>query len=635
MKKLISLILILTLIFTACAQEPKTDDVSKDQTGDSTGTQQPSEPVETSLFADEQTYSTVYSDEITTLNYLISTTTVEFALFANFIDTLVDYDRYGVIQPALAAEWTKSEDGLVWTFKIREGVKWVTADGEVYADVTANDFVESAKYILNSDNISESANILYSVIKNAEAFYNKEITDFNQVGVKAIDEYTLEYTLINPVPYFESMLTYVCFFPVNGQFLAEMGEDFGTDAYTVLYNGGYVLSSYEPQNSRVLTKNENYWDKENIFIEKISQKYNKEASAIAVELFQRGEISYVEIPTAQVDQWLKDPALFEQIRPGRKSFYTYFYALNFDPQFEAQYEPDNWRKAVNSTNFRNTLFHGLDRVAALLCTEPYDPEYRLLNTITPENFIALDGVDYTSSDFLKQFTDTESFDSAKALEYKEKALTDLNAAGVTLPIKIPMPYNTGGSSNAMKAQVIEQQLEKLLGKDFIDIIPLPYPPSGYLDATRRCGNYAIQECNWGPDYADPYTYAEPFLRGKNYNFPEFITELDENGKNIYEVYEAMVNEANNEMVDLNARYEMFAKAEAYLIDKAFIIPYSVGGGGYVASKINPFESQYSAFGVSSDRYKGQKVYKKSMSTEEFYAAQEEWNKKREEALKGQ
>lgn len=628
MKKLISLILIVTLLFTACTQDAKTNDVSKEQPEDTTSTK----PEDTSLYEDKQVYSTVYSDEVTTLNYLKSTTTVEFSLFANFIDTLLDYDRYGVLQPGLATEWSKSDDGLVWTFKIREGVKWVTADGEAYADLTAHDFVDSAKYILNKDNASESAGILYKVIKNAEAYYNKEITDFNEVGVKAKDDYTLEYTLKAPVPYFESMLTYVCFFPVNGKFLEEKGEDFGTDNYNLLYNGGYILSTFEPQNKKELTKNENYWDKENIFIEKISQKYNKEANAIAVELYQRGEISYVDIPTDQVDQWMKDPVLKDQIRPNRKSFYTYFYALNFDPQFDAEYEPDNWRKAVNSTSFRKALYHGLDRVAVMLCTEPYDPEYRLLNTITPENFIASEGVDYTQSEALKQFTEIDSFNSDEALKYKEKALTELTAAGATLPVKIPMPYNTGGSSNAMKAQVIEQQMEKLLGAEFIDIIKIPYPPSGYLDATRRCGNYAIQECNWGPDYADPYTYADPFTRDQNYNFPEYCTELDENGKNIYEVYEAMVAKANDEMVDLEARYEMFAKAEAYLIDKAFIIPYAVGGGGYAASKINPFESQYSAFGVSSDRYKGQRIYKKSMSTEEFYAAQDEWNKKREEAL---
>jgi len=220
MKKLISLILILTLILTACAQDPKTKDTSTDQTGDSTSTTKE----EHSLFAEDQVYSDVYSDEVTTLNYLTSITTNEFSLFANFIDTLIDYDRYGVVQPALATEWSKSDDGLVWTFKIRQGVNWVDANGEVYAEVTAQDFVDSAMYVLNSDNASDSANILYSVIKNAEAYYNKEITDFNEVGVKAIDPYTLEYTLKAPVPYFESMLTYVCFFPVNGKFLEEMGS---------------------------------------------------------------------------------------------------------------------------------------------------------------------------------------------------------------------------------------------------------------------------------------------------------------------------------------------------------------------------------------------------------------------------
>jgi oligopeptide transport system substrate-binding protein len=224
--------------------------------------------------SDVQEYSTVYSGEVTTLNYLITASENEFAAAANLVDTLVDYDKYGVINPDLATDWKVSDDGLVWTFNIRKGVKWVDNTGKEYAEVTAQDFVDSMKYVLNSDNNSATANIAYGALKNAEAYYNKEITDFSQVGVKAVDQYTLEYTLNKPTPYFLSMLTYVCFFPVNGQFLAEKGQSFGTDNTNLLYNGAYILDTFIPQNTRVFIANDTYWNKENVHITKLTYTYN-------------------------------------------------------------------------------------------------------------------------------------------------------------------------------------------------------------------------------------------------------------------------------------------------------------------------------------------------------------------------
>ena len=217
--------------------------------------------------------------------------------------------------------------------------------------MTAQDFVDSIKYILDSSNESRTANIIYGVVKNAEKFYNGDITDFEQVGVKARDKYTLEYTLEEPVPYFLSMVTYVCFFPVNGEFLEEVGERFGTDNTQLLYNGAYILETFEPQNKRILVKNERYWDENNVHIERLVAIYNGEAATLAPELFIRGEIDTALIPSIILDEWMKDPEKAKVIRPNRTLFYSYFYAFNFDPQFPKEYEPDNWKVAVNNANF--------------------------------------------------------------------------------------------------------------------------------------------------------------------------------------------------------------------------------------------------------------------------------------------
>lgn len=577
-----------------------------------------------------QIYSTVYSGEVTTINYLTTASENEYGLAANLVDTLVDYDSLGLIQPCLATEWEVSADGYTWTFKIREGVQWMTHEGEEYAEVVAQDWVDSLQYIFTPANESSTANVAYRVIKNAEKYYNGEITDFSQVGVKAVDKYTLEFTLENPVPYFLSMLNYSVFMPANGQFLAEKGDRFGTDNTNLLYNGAYILSTFEHQNRRVLTKNKDYWDAKNVFIEELQYQYNAEAAALAPEMYLRGEITDVGIPSDAIDDWMNDPERKLMVRPGRPSSYTYFYSFNFDPKFDAQYEPDNWKIAVNNTSFRKSLFHGLNRVAAQRTADPYFPEKKLNFTITPSAFTDYNGKDFTDFGRLAEISKTEPFNEDSAKEFRDKAKTEL-AGKVTFPVKVVMPYNTGGTEWTQRVQVIEQQMEALLGTDYIDIIPLPHPPTGFLNGTRRAGNYAMQEVNWGPDYADPETYTDPFRRGGTYNFPEFTTEVNANGENLFDVYEGMLNEAKAEVTDIERRFELFAAAEAFIIDNAWVMPYGLGGGGYYSSKLNPFESPWSPFGVSYLRFKGQKIYEKAMSSEEYEQELADWNEARANA----
>ena len=575
-------------------------------------------------------YYSVYSGELTSLNYLVVSTENEQAVAANVIDGLVEYDKYGVLVPSLATDWSNSAYGLKLTFNMRKGVKWVDNTGREYAEVTAQDWVDAAKYLFDKKNASLTADVAYSVIKNAKAYFEGKITDFSQVGVKALDKYTLEYTLEKPVPYFLSMLTYVCFLPVNGQFLAEKGTRFGTDNKTLLYNGAYIIQSFEPQVGRTLVHNEKYWDKDHVYIKRLIFKYNKEAGTLSPELFLRGEISDATIPSSLIDSWMKDPAKRAIVRPAETTMYTYFYAFNFNPTFDAQYEPDNWKIAVNNKNFRESIFHALDKRAAMLTSEPYAPERRLHNTITPRNFVNASGKDYVDMADLAQYAKTDSFNKSLALEYKTKAKAEL-AGKAKFPVKIMMPYNAGMSDWTNRAQVVEQQLESLLGTDYIDVIPVGFPATGFLGATRRKGNYAMQECNWGPDYADPETYTDPFVAGSNYNWPEMaVGYMQSNGKT---VYENMVNQAKAEVVNIAKRYELFAKAEAYFIGEAFVIPYAIGGGGFIASKLEPFSYPFAPFGMSILKYKGQTVLSKPLSTEEYNKLKAKWEAERVEALK--
>ena len=596
----------------------------------------------TPAMAQENAYRVLYSGEVSSLNYLTTATTNEFAVAANVIDTLVEYDNLGQVKPSLAESWEVSEDGLTWTFKIRQGAKWVDGNAQPVADVTANDFVDAAKYVLDAANASATANILYSVIEGAEAYFAgtstpKEgetpapKTEWETVGVKAVDDYTLQYSLIYPVPYFLSMTTYVCFMPVYGPFLAEKGADFGlaTGNDTLLYNGAYYISEMKPQESRVYTKNPTNWDAEHVYIEQIKMSYNKEAATVSSDMYRRGEVDSASIDNQIAREWLQNPDTADLIRPVRQTgFYTHFYAYNFKPEFDAVYEPENWKLAVNNENFRKAVFYGFDRVKLTLVGEPDNPESIMHYTITPPNFVDYNGLDYVKMGDLAPWTELGkgAFDEAKAKEFAAKAKEELTAAGATLPVKVLTVYHPSYTTWADQTQVLEQQLEALLGEDFIDLIVEAGPSQNFLSEVRRSGKYALLDCNWGPDYADPETFTDPFKRGGNYNFPEYTTEVDENGKNKYDVYEAMVAEAKAITGDIEARYLAFAKAEAYLIENAFVLPvgYTYAGGGYTASRLDPFEGQYAPFGISIDRYKGQHLLEKPMNTDQYFDAQDKW-----------
>lgn len=316
--------------------------------------------------------------------------------------------------------------------------------------------------------------------------------------MKALDEYTLQYTLAAPCAYFESMMTYVCFMPVYGPFLEEKGDRFGVadDENSILYCGAYILSEFKPQEVRVLSKNPAYWDKDNVKIDTIRSTFNKEASSIGAEMYKRGEIDSASIDVTTAASWLKDPETEKLIRPVRQtSFYSYFYCLNFDANFDEAYEPENWTKAVNNEAFRKSLYHGLDRVKAMLITEPDNPESIIFNTIVPTNYATLDGIDYTLVGDLKAITElgTGTFDAEKALAFKAQAIQELTAAGATFPVKILLKYNPRVSGWDNECLVIEQQLEALLGTDYIDVIVEAGP--GGTASSPRCAAAATTRCS--------------------------------------------------------------------------------------------------------------------------------------------
>lgn len=645
----LTLALILALSLAACGgnnSTPSTPDSTPDASADGQSA------------AGEAVYRTLYSSELTTLNYLVTGLNNELSVCANLVDCLVEYDSFGNVEPALATSWEQNDDATVWTFHIREGVKWVDKDGSEVADVTANDWVSSARYACDANNASSTFYTIANVA-GASEYYDytaylmaletavdgtdeagnpvKLITNsdgeeeilevapeasIDDIGVRALDDYTLEFTLSDSCPYFISTVSFGPYMPVYGPFLEEQGSKFGTDNASMLYCGAFILSDYQPQVQRVLTKNESYWEKDCVYLDAVRMTYNAEATSIAATMYLSGDVDQADISSDLLSSMMADPQYADKIHPTRSdTSYSYWYLFNFDPKFDAEYEPDNWNLAVNNENFRNSIIHAFNRVPALATNDSYDPMSLMSNTVTPAGFCAA-SKDFVAYGDLSKYTNDYYFNEAQALEYKEKAVAELTAAGATFPVKILMRYNPTTANWANECQVVEQQLEGVLGTDYIDIIVQAGPETGFLASVRRAGDYAFMKCNWGADYADPQTWTDPFSETSTYNFI-FNAKSDET-RALYAEYAQLVGAAKAITNDMEARYEAFAKAESFLISHGFAIPFSISNRSYQMCDLNVFEGQYASFGNASLRYKDQHLYDTSMNLEEFQAAYAEW-----------
>ena len=623
-------------------------------------------------------YTILYDSQPATLNYLTTGTDLEMVVGANCVDTLVEYDNKGVMREGLATSWDWDADTLTWTFHLRDE-NWVDCNGEVVAPVTAQDFVDALKYVLTPDYAASNVGLVTGYVAGADDYYSYHVylnnantgvvdedgttytvdadgvvtvaapdadpatyapVDFEAVGVTAVDEHTLTYTLTYDFPGFLSLLCYLPYEPAYGPLLEETGDQFATSAETTYSCGAFYLAAYESLETWVMKKNPENYDAANVFIDTISRIYNAEASVNGPEMIKRGEIDEATIGSDILDSWLADDTTKDMVSMDRPNTnYTYFYMFNFMPfshefsnwsveGMDAEYEPENWAKAINNTNFRKSFLYGINNSVTLAVKAPEGYDNYKLNTITPPSFCAnADGVDYLKCGDLANIT--EFFDEAKAKEYRDAAIPELTTAGVTFPIKVQLPYNPSSSDWDKQCQVLKQQLEGVLndGFDFINIVITAGPSDSFLSSVRRNGKFAFLLCNWGADYSDPQTETDPFYqaegaRGSRY---AFLRTGVEDGFITGDTADAVMNymkaiEAAVEITDdINARYDAFANAEASLINNALVVPMGMSVPAYIATRLNYWEGQYASTGFSNKRLKGIHVLDHYVSMSEYEA----------------
>lgn len=656
LKSLLALALstVMVLGLTACgdkAADTKPADTSDSQTAEATSeaTEAPAEDSNEGPFgikyAEDQTLRLVYGAEMSTLRtYGGEGTAVSWQGISNCISALVCRDCYGNIQPDMAESWDVSADGSEYTFHLRKDLVWSDVEGNNMGPITSKDFQTAVEYCCNPENGVTDSSLL--LLKNYKELIDPENPnkDISTLGFEVIDDYTFKVTLADVIPYFINTFN---IFPVPTDYFLEMGEDYGMDNESIYYCGPYIMTTFEPQEQRVYEINPNYWDLDNVHIQKIIMKYNAEAATLAPEMFKRGEIDYADIGTDILDEWMKADDTKDIVIPGLPdTTYMYYYSFCYNPQFDDAYEPDNYMKAINNENFRKSLYWGLDRHKAYLCLDPYNPDQFLTTTVTPRTWCSINGTDYVDLPALKEITNRPNygFDPDKAKEYRDKAKEELEAIGVTFPVKLYMPYNPNTTGWDKEVQVVKQQLEDLLGSDYIECIIEAGPATGFLSEVRRAGKYGFMKLNNGSNEGDPCSWIKAFVDGANWNFMGDVlyegqlptveregSKSDDNKdlQDLVTEYYGLLDKAKAITVKSQERYDAFAEAEQFLIDHAFVIPYAKDTYGYHVTRTNPFEQITGQDG----RYKYMHVLEEPLTNEQYQALYADWQEKQAASLK--
>ena len=617
----------------------------------------------------EKTFSYTYETDPDNLNYLTTGKAATSNITSNVIDGLMENDRYGNFVPSMAEDWSVSQDGLTYTYTIRKDAKWYTSEGEEYAAVKAQDFVTGLKYA--ADNKSEALYLVQDSIKGLDAYVKGEVKDFSEVGIKAIDDQTVQYTLNKPESFWNSKTTMGVLAPVNEEFLTSKGSDFAkvTDPSSILYNGPYLLKSLVAKSSVEFEKNPNYWDKDNVHIDKVKlsfwdgQDTNKPAETFKAGGFSMARLFPTSASYPEVEKEFKDNIVYT---PQDSS--TYLIGTNIDRQSykytskTTDEQKTSTKKALLNKDFRQAIAFGIDRTAYTSQINGESGATKLLrNLFVPPTFVQADGKNFgelvkeklvTYGDEWKDVNLDDAQDGLyspeKAKAEFAKAKTALQAEGVQFPIHLDMPVDQTSTTKVQRVQSLKQSLEATLGTDNVVVDIQQLQKDEVQNVTYFAESAAGEDWDlsdnvgWTPDFADPSTYLDIIKPSVGENTKTYLG-FDAGTNNAaakqvgLEDYEKMVVEAGNENTDVSKRYDKYAAAQAWLTDSALIIPTASQTGRPMLSKMVPFTLPFAYSGNKGTSeallYKYLELQDKPVTAEEYQKAQDKWKKEKEESNK--
>ncbi|WP_421383720.1 peptide ABC transporter substrate-binding protein [Bacillus salacetis] len=480
-----------------------------------------------------QVLNLLEGSEIPSIDSTLATDTVSFDVMNNVFEGLYRLGENDEPVLGMAAEEPQvSEDGKTYTFKIRDA-KWSNGD-----PVTAKDFEYAWKKALNPETAAEYAYIMYD-IKNAAKVNGGELP-LDELGVKALDDKTLEVQLETTVPYFKGLLTFATFYPQNEAYINEVGDQYGLEANTAIYNGPFVLSDWKHEQSFQFKKNADYWDAATVKLEEVNFNIVKE-TATRVNLYETDKADVTGLTAEFVDQYKNDANFKTKLNTG-----VYFLRLNQRNEVLAN---ENARKAIDM---------GWDKegMVQVLLNDGSVPAYFLV----PGDFVASpDGQDYR-----EQNGDMGGFDPKEAAKLWETALKELGKD------KVEMELLNYDSDNAKKiGEYIKEQLETNLKGLTVSISQQPFKQK--LDLESK-GDYDFSYAGWSPDYPDPMTFLDMFVTDGAHNQMAYSNKE----------FDKLIEDSKSTLLaDQAARWEAMLEAEKILLEDQAISPMFQDGSAYL------------------------------------------------------
>ncbi|MBY0099134.1 peptide ABC transporter substrate-binding protein [Mesobacillus maritimus] len=535
--------LVLSLGLVACSgDEPASNEGSEDEG-------------KTEEKAGEKVLSFTNPEAIPSMDPSLATDESSFVFLAATTEGLYRLDEETQPSDGIATGHEVSEDGLTWTFTLREDAVWSNGD-----PVTAHDFVYSWQRAVNPDTGSEyGPYMMNGVIKNATAVSTGE-KPVEELGVKADGDFKLVVELENPTPYFETLTTFGTFLPLNQKFVEEQGDKFALSADSLLSNGPYTMTNWDStSNSWELEKNEDYWDAETVQMDKLNFEVVKDPQT-ALALYEEGTVQRIDLTSDLVDQYSTD-------EDYQVSADTFVYFLKFNQESN---------DALANKNIRAALSRAFDKEA--LVGEILNNGSIVANGLVPKDFTPMPE---TGEDFRAVSGDLSAYDLEAAKEFWAKGLKEIGKDSVELEFLADDDETT-----KTLVQYVANQLSTNLEGLKVNIKQVPKKQRLDLDDSMQ---YELQLTRWGPDFLDPFTYMNLFTTDSGNNWTGYSSET----------YDKLVfDTASTLATDNVARYNNFLEAEKVLFEDAVIAPVYQASRAQLVSPtvegvfVNPFGATY-------------------------------------------